>query len=81
MNRFDDIKTRDDFEKPVAQGGMSIGEGRKKHPEIIDGQAVNGTMYEGCPKSPDGFHYFTAVSNLNSVEHFVCDYCPEEFYD
>jgi hypothetical protein len=68
-NRFDNIKSLRDMEKPMSQGGMSMGEGRKLAP------------YGKCDKSPDGMHHYTAVANLNSVEHFVCDYCPDNWWD
>lgn len=61
--------------RPASQGGMSMGEGRKLDPNS------GGTVYEGCPSSPDGKHHFTCYANLNSVEFFRCDYCPEEFSD
>lgn len=60
---------------------MSMGAGRKAEPEIVDGKCINGTIYEDCPNSPDKFHHFTAVSNVQSVEKFACDYCPKFFYD
>lgn len=49
--------------------GMSMGAGRKLQP------------YGECPKSPDGKHHYTAVSCVQSIEHFVCDYCPDEWWD
>lgn len=73
--------TWEQLERPASQGGMSMGEGRKKEPTFDSSGRVNGTIYEGCPNSPDGYHHFTAVSNIQSVEHFVCDYCPENWYD
>ena len=69
MSSFDHIRTREQMERPAAEGGMSMGEGRKLAP--------SGT----CSKSPDGKHHYTAVSNVQSVEHFVCDHCGEGFYD
>lgn len=63
----------DRFGQPYGSSwaGMSMGEGRKLEPQ--------GT----CPsdKSPDGKHHYTAVSNVQSVEHFVCDHCGDDFYD
>lgn len=70
MNRFDHIKTREDMEKPVSEGGMSMGGGRK-----ITSWSKN------CLKSEDGHHHYTAVSNVQSVEHFVCDDCGDSYYD
>lgn len=61
---------------------MSMGAGRKNEPSFDkDGNQVGGTVYNDCPKSPDGYHHFTAASNVQSVEKFVCDYCPKFFYD
>lgn len=49
--------------------GMSMGGGRK-----VEGG-------EGCPNSPDGKHHYTAVTCVQSVEHFVCDHCDDEWWD
>jgi hypothetical protein len=68
-------------EKAYPEGPVSMGHGRKLEPEVLDGVLVSGTVFEGCPASPDGYHHFTAVSNIQSVEHFRCDYCPKGFYD
>ena len=70
--------TTDKFGQPYGSSwaGMSMGEGRK-----LKGGPGMGTVFQGCPKSPDGYHDFTAISNVQSVEHFVCDYCGEDFYD
>lgn len=62
-------------------GNISMGERRKAEPQVVDGKVVNGTVYEGCPNSPDGLHHFTCDENIQSVERFVCDYCPKFFYD
>jgi hypothetical protein len=48
---------------------MSMGEGRKLEPS---GE---------CDKSPDGKHHYTAVSCVQSVEHFVCDFCGDSWWD
>lgn len=69
MNQFDRIRTREEFERPVSQGGMSMGEGRRLEP------------YGTCAESPDGKHHYTAVSCIQSVEHFVCDYCRDDWWD
>lgn len=50
-------------------GPVSMGGGRKLEP------------YGKCTKSPDGKHHYTAVSCIQSVEHFVCDYCRDGYYD
>ena len=42
-----------------------MGAGRKLEP------------YGTCDKSPDGMHHYTAVSCVQSVEHFVCDPCGD----
>jgi hypothetical protein len=70
VNQFDNIKTRADMERPVSEGGFSMGAGRQ-------------IKVPGCDsdKSPDGEHLYIAVSNVQSVEHFVCEYCGGEFYD
>lgn len=62
----------DKFGKPYGSSweGMSMGEGR---------QVVSIT--KTCPKSKDGYHHYTAVSNVQSVEHFVCDDCGDEYWD
>lgn len=63
---------------PSSWEAMSMGEGRK-HDGLASHQA------EECPgtksKSPDGRHHFTAVSCVQSVEHFVCDHCSEDWWD
>jgi len=56
------------IERPVAQGGMSMGEGR------VD---VNGD----CSRSPDGKHHDRVVSCVQSVERFVCDHCGRTYVD
>lgn len=75
MGRFDNIKTQEDLEKPVAQGGMSMGEGEVK-PRGWPGS---------CPNSPDPEkrHIMKTVSLVQSVEHFVCQVegCDTEWYD
>ena len=75
-----DGMTREELERPVSQGGMSMGEGRKLEPPTDPERWVAG-MFKGCPSSPDGMHHYTAISCIQSVEHFKCDHCPEEFYD
>lgn len=50
-------------------GPVSMGHGRKLEP------------YGSCSKSPDGKHHYTAVSCIQSVEHFVCDYCEDSWWD
>jgi hypothetical protein len=34
-----------------------------------------------CPNSPDGIHHHVVVSCEQSVQHFVCQHCPDNFYD
>ena len=61
---------------------MSMGEGRRLVPPPAPDSV--GTIYEGCPRSPraDRRHEFTAIANINSVEHFVCDFgCGESWWD
>lgn len=53
----------------AAWESMSMGEGRKLEP------------YGECSKSPDGMHHYTAVSCVQSVEHFVCDFCQDSWWD
>lgn len=84
IDGLDNLKEED--EKPYREAGypagpVSMGGGRKLEPNVVDGKVVNGTVYLGCPSSIDGFHHFTAVSCIQSVEHFVCDHCPAGFYD
>jgi hypothetical protein len=79
-------KLTEEDEKPYRDAGypagpVSMGHGRKMEPNVVDGKVTNGTAFIGCPNSPDTFHHFTAVSCIQSIEHFVCDYCPEYFYD
>lgn len=66
-------------------GGMSMGEGRKLEPYTDDqgcpSKFKGGTMFDGCPSSPDSLHHFTAVSCVQSVEHFVCDHCGKDEWD
>ena len=61
----------DRFGQPYGSSweGMSMGEGRKLE--------SSGT----CEKSPDGKHHYTAVTCVQSVEHFVCDYCGDDWWD
>jgi hypothetical protein len=61
----------DKFGQPYGSSweGMSMGEGRKLAP------------MGDCPKSPDHMHHYTAVTNVQSVEHFVCDYCGDDWWD
>lgn len=66
-----DGMTREELERPVSQGGMSMGEGRKLRPD----------WWPGCEKSPDGNHHYTAISCIQSVEHFVCDHCEDSWWD
>jgi len=67
----------DRFGQPYGSSwaGMSMGEGRK----------VEGRADLKCPgtksPSPDGRHHYTAVTNVQSVEHFVCDHCDDEWWD
>ena len=78
--------TTDKFGQPYGSSweGMSMGEGRKLH----GGPDAGGTYFTepcpgapGKPASPDGYHHYTAVTNVQSVEHFVCDHCVKEFSD
>lgn len=50
-------------------GPVSMGGGRKLQP------------YGTCPKSPDVMHHYTAISCIQSVEHFVCDHCEDSWWD
>jgi len=74
-------KIAEDKGGTTAWDSMSMGAGRKSEPHIVNGECINGTVYLNCPKSPDGFHHFTATSNVQSVERFDCDYCEKYFYD
>lgn len=70
--------SREEFMRPVREGGMSMGEGRVLEPP------QHGTLYEGCPNSQheSGQHRFVCYANLNSVEFFRCSYgCGAEFSD
>lgn len=68
---------QDKFGKPYGSSweGMSMGEGRK----IDSSHACPGSSNK--PQSPDGKHHYTAISNVQSVEHFVCDHCEDEYWD
>jgi hypothetical protein len=65
----------DKFGEPYGSSweGMSLGEGR----EVLRGWPGE------CPDSPDpeGRHNCVIVSNVQSVEHFVCKTCGWEMYD
>ena len=66
--------TKEQDEKPYRDAGypagpVSMGGGRKLAP------------YGKCSKSPDDMHHYTAVSNIQSVEHFVCDFCEDDWWD
>ena len=67
----------DRFGQPYGSSwaGMSMGEGRK----IDSAQDCPGSIHK--PASPDGKHHYTAVTNVQSVEHFVCDHCEDHYYD
>jgi hypothetical protein len=65
----------DKFGQPYGSSweGMSMGEGAIK----IKGWPNT------CPTSPDPEkrHVVTVLSNVQSVEHFKCNYCGEEWSD
>jgi len=65
------MTTKDRFGQPYGSSweGMSMGEGRKLEPT------------GDCPESPDGKHHYIAVTCVQSVEHFVCDYCGDDWWD
>lgn len=73
MAYFDNIRTWEDAEKPVAAGGMSMGEG---------GLKPRGWP-NSCPDSEleDGRHLMRVLSCVQSVEHFKCEYCGDEEWD
>lgn len=73
MNRFDHITTSEQMERPMSQGGMSMGEG---------GTRVTGVDH-CCPESlrEDGRHLVKVLSCVQSIEHFRCEYCSAEWYD
>jgi hypothetical protein len=60
-----------------------MGEGRKIH----GGPDAWGRGREKCPgtegklDSQDGYHHWTAITCVQSVEHFVCDHCDDEWWD
>jgi hypothetical protein len=56
---------------PRSWESMSMGEGRRLAP--------SGTC--PSPDSPDGKHRYVAVSCVQSVEHFVCDHCGDDWWD
>lgn len=74
--------TTDKFGQPYGSSweGMSMGEGRKVD-GWEEGACPNGTQPFNKPPSPDTKHHYTAVTNVQSVEHFVCDHCDDEWYD
>ena len=51
------------------EGEVSLGEGRELPPT---GE---------CQESTDGMHHYVAVSCVQSVEHFVCKFCPDNYFD
>lgn len=65
--------TREQMERPVSQGGMSLGEG---------GEQVKGWP-NSCPTSPhpEKRHIVKVLSCVQSVEHFKCKHCGDEWYD
>jgi hypothetical protein len=66
----------------AAWDSMGMGGGSRLEPEFDDeGNLTNGTMYEGCPKSPDGYHHFSHASCVQSVDHHVCDHCGYGVWD
>lgn len=75
--------TLDRFGRPYGSSweGMSMGEGRKVH----GGEGMGTMLSAKCPgtksPSPDGYHHWTAVTNVQSVEHFVCDHCDDDWWD
>ena len=72
-----DGMSREELERPVSQGGMSMGEGRRLEPTLVQ----DSELFGPCAASPDGMHHYTAVSCIQSVEHFVCDHCRNGWYD
>lgn len=71
-----------DAEPPVGRP-VTLGEGHKVH-----GGEGHGLMRaEAChgndtkPTSPDGYHHWTCVTNVQSVETFVCDHCDHRWSD
>lgn len=77
VSRFDNIHSREQFERDVSEGGMSMGAGRRLEPLLIEGS----DYYGPCAGSPDGMHHYVAISNIQSVEHFKCAHCPANWYD
>ena len=75
--------TTDRFGQPYGSSwaGMSMGEGRKVDGWKEGACPKDGVQPDGKPPSPDTKHHFTAVTNVQSVEHFVCDHCGEEYWD
>ena len=63
------MNAKDAANPVVSPGAQSLGEGRKLQP------------FGTCSNSPDGKHHYEVVSCVQSVEHFVCGYCPDEYYD
>lgn len=62
-------KIADEKGSTAAWDSMSMGAGRDLKP------------YGTCPLSPDGKHHYKAVSNVQSVERFVCKFCKDWYYD
>lgn len=57
------------YPNPPSWESMSMGEGRQLKPS------------GKCVESSDGKHHYTAVSCVQSVEHFVCDHCGDDWWD
>jgi hypothetical protein len=62
-------------EKPYRDAGYPAG------PVSMGGGRKITSYSKTCPKSQDGHHHYTAVSCIQSVEHFVCDDCGDSYYD
>ena len=73
--------TTDRFGQPYGSSwaGMSMGEGRKIDSDTPCHGSPDRPPYK--PPSPDGKHHYTAITNVQSVEHFVCDHCDDEWWD
>lgn len=66
--------TKQEDERPYRESGYPVG-------PVSMGGGRKLTPYGDCPKSPDGKHHYTAISCIQSMEHFVCDYCGHDWWD
>lgn len=67
--------SKEEDERPYREAGYPAG------PVSMGGGRKVTSFRKDCPQSSDGHHHYTAISNIQSVEHFVCGDCGDEYWD